>query len=330
MKSTYIVTHTDLDGLAAASIYVYLGRSLNRNFKYSIQFAEPYNLDKVLDKSIPRKNNIVVAIMDLGVNAENFDDLLDVLNEIKSSGALIEWYDHHKWDREWIVELEKLGVKLYIDNKTCAAGVVAKYAFNGLSSDDFMWELVNAACSADLWIWDHPLSPMLYRVTGYQHGRKGDAWKRFLIEEFSNCRLWCDSLYEVLENYIDRELKGYNEVLENAIKTTIADKISVSCIVKGRGPPGSSLAASYMINRFETDLAIVARDDGGVSLRSYTIDVREIAVCMGGGGHPRASGARVNIPFYLKFLRLFSKKLYRSLVLKKVLSKVEKCVSKML
>ena len=326
MRHTHIITHTDLDGVAAASVYIYLGRRASEEFKYSVLFAEPYNLDRVLEKSIPLKEDLRLAIMDIGVNPENFSNVLKIINELRKLGATIEWYDHHKWDASWKEELERIGVNLYIDPTTCAAGVVAKNAFKGLEEDDFLWELVDAACSADLWIWDHPLAPLLYRVAGYQHGSRGDAWRRMLIEEFSNCRLWWDSLYEVLENYIDHELNGYNEVLRDAFKTLIAGKITVACVVKGRGPPGSSLAASYILNRLETDLAIVVREDGGVSLRSRVIDVREIAVCMGGGGHPRASGARVKVPFYIRLLKVFSKKLYKTLILKRVLKEVERCV----
>ena len=296
MLQNVIVTHTDLDGVAAAAIYIrLLGGGLGLDT--SIVFTEPYKLHKVL-KNVPRDVKRL-AIMDLGPNASTFDEIVSVLDGLLRRSVVVEWYDHHRWREEWINKLSSIGTRIYVDTSTCAAGVVAKYAPNelGVEADDFVKSLVSATCAADLWKWDDPWAPKLYRVVGRYRGSKADAWRRLLVKGFSEGSLWWPELDDALSEYITRELKGFHKNLKR-VHLTELDGCRIVFVLKEPGPPNTSILGNTLLHRYGADIAVIVGKRGkGLSLRSIRANVQRLAYRLGGGGHPRAAGAPLNLGF---------------------------------
>ncbi len=307
MDRLVLVTHTDLDGVGSAAVYLRLaGRSVD-DPNVSIVFTEPYKLVKVL-KSVPSRARI--AVMDLGPNASTFDELVATIARLREEGAAVEWYDHHRWDETWIARLREVGVSIFVDTSTCATGVVAKYASKlyGVDVDDHVKRLVSAVCAADLWRWDDPLAPRLFRIAERYRGRKGDRWRRSLVKGFSEGGLWWPELSEALNEYLKREFEGFNYVLRNSIVIE-AGGCRVAVALKKPGPPSPSIVGNALLDRLRVDVVAIVRTRGrGVSFRSRSVNVREIAVAMGGGGHPRAAGAPLQLPLLLRIItRLYPK-----------------------
>ncbi|MCE4617782.1 MAG: DHHA1 domain-containing protein [Desulfurococcales archaeon] len=293
----YILTHTDLDGVGAAAAYL-----LVRNLKItdaSVAFVEPYNLGETLKQYTeylePRDT---VAIMDLGQPGREWNHLLSVIQKITRKGINVEWYDHHVWDKEDIEKLRDLGVNVAIDRTTCAAGVVSRYSRkiygepNGKLAK-YLEELESSICAADLWRWNHPLAPKLFRVVSL-HGAKGDARRRLVLGKLVSLRLWDDELEEILIDYVDAELSNYGRITKHTIKVE-ADNCVIAGVVKPYGPPSNSFIGAYLLARFNADIAVIIRENGAISLRSRTIDVQRIAKRLGGGGHPKAAGAKIEL-----------------------------------
>jgi len=296
---THILTHTDLDGVVAAAVYLRLSKD-DENTK--IHFVEPYNLINSLKDLIRQKNDVKkIAVMDLGINVRDLNNYLSVLEHLKKRDIIIEWYDHHIWEKNVIRLFHEKGVKLVIDTSTCGAGVVAKYAFDGLEEKDCMWTLIEAVCAADIWTWNHPLAPVLYRVYNFPRGPSGDKKRREVLNEFVNCRFWNDDFEQLLEAYINSELIGYLEALKKQ-KVYQIGKTTFTVTLKAAGPPNTSFLASYLLSKTNSDLAVIIKRDGSISLRSRNGIARKIAVCMGGGGHPNASGARISPSFLSKLI----------------------------
>lgn len=327
MKWHYVViTHTDLDGIVAAAVYLRLAGA-KLGVDAVVHFAEPYKLHKVLSQ-IDAYNTTRVAIMDLGPNTTNFGDVAEKLKELIRRDVVVEWYDHHRWYDEWINQLKDIGVHLYIDTSTCAAGVVAKYAVEELEaqSDEHIKELVAATCAADLWRWDNPLATKLYRVVDRYKGRKGDAWKRKLVIGFSEGSLWWPELDEALEEYLKLEFEGFTKALRSVI---VGDKAGCRFVVvlKHPGPPAASIIGNSLVDRYGADFVVIVRRGGskGISLRSKVVNVREIAVKLGGGGHPRAAGAPLNMPWWARLIaRIYPryKLAYAAKLIEKVLGEI--------
>lgn len=321
-----VITHTDLDGIVAAAVYLRLAGA-KLGVDAVVHFAEPYKLHKVLSQ-IDAYNTTRVAIMDLGPNTTNFGDVAEKLRELIRRDVVVEWYDHHRWYDEWINQLKDIGVHLYIDTSTCAAGVVAKYAVEELEaqSDEHIKELVAATCAADLWRWDNPLATKLYRVVDRYKGRKGDAWKRKLVIGFSEGSLWWPELDEALEEYLKLEFEGFTKALRSVI---VGDKAGCRFVVvlKHPGPPAASIIGNSLVDRYGADFVVIVRRGGskGISLRSKVVNVREIAVKLGGGGHPRAAGAPLNMPWWARLIaRIYPryKLAYAAKLIEKVLGEI--------
>jgi len=303
---TVIVTHTDLDGVASAAIYHRVIGTIP-DVETTVVMTEPYRLHRVLRQvAVQRVERI--AIMDLGPNASTFEDTVAALAEAIEGGARVEWYDHHRWNDEWRERLTQLGVKLFIDTTMCAAGVVATYASKlyEVEVDEFTKKLVSATCAADLWRWDDDLAPRLYRVIDRYRGARGDEWKRKLIRGFFEGALWWPDLDEALNEYLRLEFRGFNKALRNTVVEEVAPGCRAVFVLKDPGPPNASILGNALLDRFDADFAVIVRRRGrGISLRSRNVNVREIAYRLGGGGHPKAAGAPLNLPFLYRLASLF-------------------------
>jgi oligoribonuclease NrnB/cAMP/cGMP phosphodiesterase (DHH superfamily) len=97
----------------------------------------------------------------------------------------------------------------------------------------------------------------------------------------------------------------------------------VAAVYKKAGPPPNSMIGAMLLSRFRADIAVIARPNGGVSLRSRSVNVQKIAEAMGGGGHERAAGARVEIPLHVRLLQAFYRRAVPRWVAVKVLKIAE-------
>ncbi len=295
-----IVTHTDLDGVGAAAVYIRLaGLVLGGDTR--LFFTEPYTIDKLLQGLDTNTEKVVVS--DIGVNAPTLDSITASLQRLAARGVQVEWYDHHRWQREWIEKLSSTGARIHVDTSTCATGVVAKYAplELGVEPDDYIEELARIVCAADLWKWDHYMAPKLYRVASRYRGAKGDEWRRKMITGLAQGSLWWPDLEEALQEYITAEFKGFAK----ALPTLQVDEINgcrIGYVLKDPGPPAAGILAATVMARKNLDVAVIVRRKGsGISLRSQgRINVQKIALAGGGGGHPSAAGMPLKIPWYAR------------------------------
>lgn len=326
-RSVVIVTHTDLDGIASAAIYARLSGAAPGE-QAQVLMTEPYKLHRVL-QDVPSSAGRV-SIMDLGPNASTFETTLHAIRRLTGSGVAVEWYDHHRWDEAWIKSLNEAGVRLYVDTSTCAAGVVAKYAPRelGAKPDEFVERLVSATCAADLWRWDDPLAPKLYRVIDRYRGPRGDEWKRGILRKFYEGMLWWPELDDALQEYLRLELEGFRAALRDTIIRDVYG-CRVVLVLKRPGPPNASVLGNALLYRFNADIAVIVRRRGrGISLRSREVNVREIAFRLGGGGHPRAAGAPLQLPLLYRVASLFYPKIrlsYAARLVEKALRELGGC-----
>ncbi|MEN3000174.1 MAG: DHHA1 domain-containing protein [Acidilobaceae archaeon] len=300
MNHVYVITHTDLDGVgAAAALLRVLGR--RRGEGATVLYSEPYDLHETLQllgRYLERGD--LVAVTDLGLNEERKEETKRAVRDLVRR-ARVEFYDHHVWEESDVAGLLEMGATLYIDRSTCATGVVVNYATRsrGMEPDRFLKELELAVCSADLWRWDHPLSPKLYRAVGARE--EGREWRDRVLDKLVEGKLWDEELERRVEQYIDEELRRVSKALET-VYVTERGGIRVAFAVKEEGPPANGIIAAILMSRYEAQIAGIMRPNGGLSLRSRKVDVQRIAARLGGGGHVRAAGARIKLPFLISLL----------------------------
>lgn len=317
--TAYVITHTDLDGVgAAAAALRILGRK--RGEGAVVLYTEPYALHEALEglRDYLEKRD-VVFVTDLGLNEENKREAISAFASV-SRRASVEVYDHHVWDPRDASSLVSAGVKVYIDRSTCATGVVVRHATRarGMEPEPFLMELESAVCSADLWRWDHPLSPKLYRAVGTRE--EGRAWRDRVLDKFVEGKLWDEELEGKLEEYYSLELRNMQRILSSVYVARAGD-ISVAAATREEGPPANSIVGAILLARYKAKIAVIARPNGSISLRSKSVDVQRIAASLGGGGHVRAAGARLSLPPYIKLLSLLTPRAMSWYAARQVLSK---------
>ncbi|MEB3825574.1 MAG: DHHA1 domain-containing protein [Desulfurococcales archaeon] len=318
----YIFTHTDLDGAGSAAAYLVAKGLQPNNPSVTIVYVEPYNINSFIEEYVAYlEKGDTIAIMDIGVNPAIYNDLKDKLRKAFSKGVKIEWYDHHIWDEKWIKEIKEIGVTLHLDTSTCATGVVARYSTRLNSSDDsahYLTTLEKAVCAADLWRWDHHLAPKLFRIVTL-NGNNGDKRRNMVVNKLATGILWDEELESILVEYVNEELKNYNKI-DKGLVVVCREDCCIGLVMKERGPPTNSFVGSYMLSRFNIKVAVIAKSNGSISLRSREVDVQKIALNMGGGGHPRAAGAKPHLGFLEKILLRINKKLFLRLLGRKIVS----------
>ena len=303
----YVVTHTDLDGVgSAAAILRIAGRRLGRDS--TVAFTEPYELHELLESLegyLERGDALVIA--DLGLNSDTREPIREVLGKVVARGVRVEWYDHHVWGEDDLEGLRRLGAAVHVDRSTCATGVIVRYAPRvwGVEPDSFLEELSKAVCSADLWRWDHSLSPKLFRAVGSREASR--EWRLKVIEKFLSGTLWDEEMEKRLEEYVSEELRNVSSILKTVYVAEVGG-LRIASAYKENGPPANSIVGALLTARYKADIAVIVRPNGGISLRSGKINVQKIAAKLGGGGHPRAAGAKIEIPLWIKIASMVTPK----------------------
>jgi len=273
-----VVTHTDLDGTASAAVLL---RYLGHVDKFL--FIQPNNLVRAIS-SINCGSGCSIYVCDLSPNSSNYTALVTSLHRLVERGASVWWFDHHVWDDHWLSELRGIGVKLFVDRSTCATGVVIKYL--GVA-DEVSVKLARAACSLDLWVFDDWLGNFLARYIGFS---KSSNWRRRAVGKLSSGELLDGDVLRVVEESVDRELKILSEVLRKSKVREVCGGIRIAYYYKSVKDHVTSYIASLQMSRFSADVALICRK-GSASLRSRgSVNVREIAKKLGGGGHEYAAG----------------------------------------
>ncbi|MEM3926310.1 MAG: DHHA1 domain-containing protein [Desulfurococcaceae archaeon] len=305
-----IITHTDIDGVAAASLYLYLRDPVH----YKVYFTEPFLLNKTLNKIMNRYSEKLVLI-DIGINPLIYQNILGYLKTMRERGTDIEWYDHHVWEDKWINEIKAIGVKLSIDRSTCATGVIAEYVtpLKPILDRVFIDQVVKGVCAGDLWTFDHWLAPYYLRLV---RRRDSDEWRKSVLEVIRSGRYWDEKFEEKVAEHVDLELKVLSSNLRYVVRDVDGLRIVIAENIEHLE---NSFTASYLFGRLDADIVIIASDDGKLSLRSRDFNVRDIALKLGGGGHPHAAGAKIDVPWSTRVFSKLSKKIFLSYVLDKIL-----------
>lgn len=307
-----IITHRDLDGIAGAALYSYCRKIPDDQLK--IVYVEPSQILNIIRKYYKRKR--LLALIDIGLNKEVFNELIDIdLSDID-----IKWYDHHIWDEEWVEVLRSKNIELHIDRSTCATGVIAKNVC--LEQNSRVSELVDIVCNADMWKFGRYESAFLFR---YADLGNEDRWRSIVFKVIKSylentLKDLVQYIEEDVSKYVDEELKVLSSLPDKIIKEGI-DGITLCIYVKDSYIPSTSIIGNAMLSF--CDIAVLVHEAlKSISFRSWKCNVREVAKSLGGGGHPRAAGAPLNIPLVFRLLKNLGLDIAKKYVVDEILKKM--------
>lgn len=264
MKATCIYHADCIDGAAAAAVV---------RHKYPDCELLPAIHGEATPKHLKGK---CVFIVDFSFSAE-------ILRKMAAEAAALHWYDHHKTA---IPIQEELGFGI-IDLDESGATLTWKQLFPDQAvpkllqyvrdKDIWRWELpdsrdINMALKEEEWI----LDPSHSYWKNYFQGVSEEEWK-VLIDHGSYSRI-------LLKHRI-----------EKAVKKGFGISLGGHKALAVNWTEDSSEMGEYIYRELGYPVALIFSYAGthwSFSLRSSTVDVSEIAITYGGGGHAGAAGFR--------------------------------------
>lgn len=309
--SIYNVTHiADFDGMGSAAMLMhYAGVPKERIFfgNYMRQA-----IDRIIEElNAAKLHNSLIIFTDMGVNDSTIETLKGLLHWLKDKGNKVAWIDHHPWNDTAVREIG--GECAYLvagENKNyCATELVYKELFENEADTAYGMNLANIAHYADFNIRNEQLDPLLFEITGaitYINYNQGNiARLRDLVSEFAKGNYKNGITKEAYANYLKDSELSIKELEESL------EKHSIGNLTLGIGYSkrlGSTQACAIIADELKADIAIfVNTDSRKVSLRSdKAVDCSKLAIALGGGGHPQASGCEVNAESGEDWKELFS------------------------
>ncbi|MEZ0394420.1 MAG: phosphohydrolase [Desulfurococcaceae archaeon] len=296
------ITHWDLDGLVSASI---IWRKLKpvKQVLSSVT-ALPRKLYEIVE-STPGIRELWIA--DLNPQPDEVEQLAGMLGAIVRRGVRVIWVDHHEWSEGASKLADSLGpgLEIYLDRDATSAESVARLL--GVAGDALVQKMIELARDDDYMLGKYELTKVWRRVLRWygwevryralESLKQGDMAPHWLVE------LYETEVKNVYENLI-REAIARMDIIRRDGHTII-----VFPDVDPRVHPGELVEVAKSNGLFAH--VYVARYPRGISLRSDYVDVSEIAVGFGGGGHQRAAGIPSSVPLASlaeKIFRLLEKR----------------------
>lgn len=277
-KNTIVIYHGDCnDGFAAAlAAWKFFGD----NAQY---IAGEYGTDKKFPFDKINVDNKDVIILDFSYDRESMENLV-------SKASMVRLLDHHKTAKD---ELGDMACCTF--NLEESGAVMAWKFFHPKKALPYFYELIQ---DRDLWTKKYADAPALMYATNNMP-KTFELWNKLLVDNSAE-------LQEALK--VGRVLENYQEAQVKAIAEKTAQKITVGGIegwLVNCNSPFVSDVGSYLSQKSGTFTILWQENANGLiscSLRSANnfSSVELNKVLFGGGGHPQASGAKVES--YEKFM----------------------------
>jgi len=209
----------------------------------------------------------------------------ETMQQMNQDAAELFWFDHHKTA---LPIREKVGFGV-IDLKESGATLSWKQLF----PDQEVPKILQFVRDKDIWIWELPdsreishairdiediLNPASPTWKKLLDGISADQWNEMIEQGQRSRRLLKNRFKKAAEKGFEIDLKGHKAFAVNW--TSDASEIG-----------------EYIYQELGYPVALIFAYTGtywSFSLRSNTVDVSEVAISFGGGGHPGAAGFRTD------------------------------------
>lgn len=221
-------------------------------------------------------------IVDFSYKANVMKKLVD---EVVGAGGKVTVLDHHKSAEEELAKLEEQdGLTLTFD--MTKSGAMLSAEFFGVDST-----LVHYVQDRDLWSWKLPHSQAINQVI-QQTEMTFPNWDDLHIRLENDDELRDGVIYE------GEAILGYRDFLvEQAASHHYMAKLAGHCVPCVNSPMLGSEIGNFLAKGNPFVVIYFVKEDGscGISLRSdqddpKAVDVKDVAVLFGGGGHKNAAG----------------------------------------
>lgn len=282
MPDIFGITHTDADGYGCEVMLreafpnkdvrvVTASESGPNSLEYVGEYVEDY-----LDNSVP------VFIMDLAPNSGNGRKFIDPFRQFNSVRVI----DHHEWDDKDAEQIEWVA-ETYHNTDKCATQIVHDEFINSPRSE--ITELADLTADHDLWIKEQREASDA--LSDLAHHAEREEFVELARESGHNV-----VNYGRGQELVEEAQEIRKEKTEMALNRANHHTINGYEVAVTYGQCNASDVGEKLYTEV-ADLACVIYPNGGVSFRSHddTPVARDMAVEMGGGGHPCAAGSKSDL-----------------------------------
>lgn len=290
-KTALLISHGHcLDGTGAVII---AQRALGAE-NCGVFYSQPNYIHETLNHLVEdghEGNGRALHIMDLALNGRSFDSIVASCRALQSRGWNIEWRDHHhkSWEN---LDLDRLRPLLdVLDVNTDASESGASMVQQALAPKDaFARKLAETIRDRDLWWNKTPDSETLEFALTWM---KTDDFVEHLLAKTGRNKV----VDAVIQDAADQQ--RHLTEMESAYLLKFARGFDApngmkAAVVYGNLPKNVGL---HELLEGGADVAVNLRPNGAMSIRSR----KEVAIChkiaghYNGGGHPNASGGRMQL-----------------------------------
>ena len=325
IDSVYHLSHTDLDGYACQFLTSKCFENIslsNSNYGDEITGRLKIFFDRML---LDNAKSILLLITDLNLSKEQcsyIEEQIEKLNNFKKNTKFqIQLLDHHGSGKEIASEFDWY----YLDTSRSATKITYDWlikSFNCKKIEKFQ-SLVDAVNAIDIWLIDEKgfefgkvlmgaiaSSKEITRTLFDNEDRKHkfhiiESSYKLIDEENAHIKLdnsmhsikksffICNRDDDTLDNLVGDYITDLLTAKKEELKINYKDKIGI--LTYGISNI-SVIGNAFLVANPEIDFILNVSPNGSISLRSNDkVDVSEIASTIaGGGGHPNASGGRIN------------------------------------
>lgn len=309
MRYVAVISHKDLDGLAAAAVLLSSRLARNPELKYIARFVQPHELASALASLDSLGSSLVeVYIVDVAAAADSWGGVVSSLRRLLEKGVKVLWVDHHPSTLEKVGELEKLGVECRVGRAVSAATLV-RDLISQSPSPAFYEKLVAIAEAYDGgYSAEGSLAEILETLSdALALEPSDDEFKSRLLAAWASGK-------ELIPDEVavrgEKALEVFSEILKKAGENIIVDTPKLRVIdlreTRVRGFAGKLLSMqaaetgkiAVLVFRLGSHSAVIsARAPPGVDVRLDEVFSRVAAEYGGsGGGHARAASLRIPLP----------------------------------
>ena len=307
IKYVALVHSDDIDGIGSAAL-------LRMKYKIPLNriFFATYSdgsLDYVARKISSIKGRISLFVADLGVNEPLIKYYKQIINHVKKNGGSVAWLDHHPWSDYMIKEIatmcdiavvgeniDNCGTQLVLKATELDSSFARKFT-EIVHLSDFNLKTTNKEYSR--LIKTYALSISSFKLSKSAKAR--DEKLRHMVKVISSGKF--DDAYIRKESDTFEKLNDerINFMLKHLIN--FSDKMSVGFSSKVQ----NTNACDRIMKYSKCDCAVLINvDTGKGSIRRgvnapETPNINPLAVALGGGGHPKAAGFRLDPRKYYNF-----------------------------
>lgn len=226
---------------------------------------------------------IPVSVKDKKVFIVDFSFKEEILKKFKEEAKELYWYDHHKTS----LPAHKLLQWGIIDLGESGASLTWKQEY----PNQPVPKIIQYVKDKDIWEWKLPFSRainMALREYEGIHDPENAIWQQ-LIDHLT------DAEFEKMKEWGSRALKSQRMRMVEWSKNGFELEFEGRRAFAINWTLESSEMGEYIYKELGFEVAIIfsfVEDHWNFSLRSNQVDVSQIAVKYGGGGHPGASGFR--------------------------------------